>query len=76
MSGAKGFFRKKEDVCQRLTSLTDPPSKTFYSLCSQLSDGDIQGYHDAYAPRKDEMHAFNMVGGTGAFSPRKARSER
>eukprot|EP00066_Takifugu_rubripes_P022388 XP_011611654.1 PREDICTED: methyltransferase-like protein 25 [Takifugu rubripes] len=28
---------------------------------SKLSDGDIQGYHDAYAPRMDEMHAFNML---------------
>ncbi|XP_059181437.1 methyltransferase-like protein 25 [Centropristis striata] len=28
---------------------------------SKLSDGDIQDYHDTYAARKDEMHAFNML---------------
>uniref|UniRef100_A0A3Q3JUJ3 Methyltransferase domain-containing protein n=1 Tax=Monopterus albus TaxID=43700 RepID=A0A3Q3JUJ3_MONAL len=28
---------------------------------SKLSDHDIQGYHDAYRPRMDEMHAFNML---------------
>lgn len=31
------------------------------SLLPQLSDADIQGYRDAYEPRMDEMHAFNMV---------------
>lgn len=52
-----------------LASLTNPPYITFYSDSPQLSDGDIQGYHDAYAPRMDEMHAFNMVGRPDA--PRK-----
>ncbi|XP_038594442.1 methyltransferase-like protein 25 [Micropterus salmoides] len=28
---------------------------------SQLLDSDIQGYHDTYRPRMDEMHAFNML---------------
>ncbi|CAM9215570.1 unnamed protein product, partial [Lampetra planeri] len=28
---------------------------------SKLSDGDIQRYHDEYGPRRDEMHAFNML---------------
>ncbi|XP_054609656.1 methyltransferase-like protein 25 [Dunckerocampus dactyliophorus] len=28
---------------------------------SQLSDGDIQRYHDAYSPRRSEMHAFNLL---------------
>ncbi|KAM8740519.1 putative methyltransferase-like protein 25 [Acanthopagrus schlegelii] len=28
---------------------------------SQLSDGDIQEYHDTYRLRMDEMHAFNML---------------
>ncbi|KAI3366387.1 hypothetical protein L3Q82_000545 [Scortum barcoo] len=27
----------------------------------RLSDSDIQDYHDAYRPRMDEMHAFNML---------------
>lgn len=31
------------------------------SLSHQLSDSDIQDYHDTYTPRMDEMHAFNMV---------------
>lgn len=33
-------------------------------LSRQLSDGDIQDYHDAYRPRMGEMHAFNMVSKT------------
>lgn len=76
MSGAEGVFKNEEDVCQCLTSLTNPPYKTFYSLYSQLSDGDIQGYHDAYAPRMDEMHAFNMVGRPGDLSSHKTRNVR
>ncbi|XP_024139970.1 methyltransferase-like protein 25 [Oryzias melastigma] len=28
---------------------------------SELSDDDIQGYHDRYKPRMAEMHAFNML---------------
>ncbi|XP_075886253.1 putative methyltransferase-like protein 25 isoform X2 [Nelusetta ayraudi] len=28
---------------------------------SKLSDTDIQGYREAYEPRVDEMHAFNML---------------
>uniref|UniRef100_A0A665VVV1 Methyltransferase like 25 n=1 Tax=Echeneis naucrates TaxID=173247 RepID=A0A665VVV1_ECHNA len=28
---------------------------------SKLSDNDIQDYHDRYAPRMGEMHAFNML---------------
>ncbi|XP_034719309.1 methyltransferase-like protein 25 [Etheostoma cragini] len=28
---------------------------------SKLSDSDIQDYHDTYAPRRGEMHAFNML---------------
>lgn len=74
--GAEGVFKNREDVCQCLPPLTNPPYKTFYSLSSQLSDGDIQGYRDAYAPRMDEMHAFNMVGRPGALSSRKTRHVR
>ncbi|XP_068611340.1 probable methyltransferase-like protein 25 [Brachionichthys hirsutus] len=28
---------------------------------SKLSDNDVQAYHDAYSPRMEEMHAFNML---------------
>nr|XP_061815858.1 probable methyltransferase-like protein 25 [Nerophis lumbriciformis] len=28
---------------------------------SQLSDGDIRRYHDAFSPRRSEMHAFNLL---------------
>lgn len=65
---------KTRNLCHCLTSLTNLPYKTFHSLFSQLSDGNIQGYHDAYKPRMDEMHAFNMVGRPGALSPRKSRN--
>lgn len=41
------------------------PSLTFvltpYALSPQLSDSEIQDYHDTYRPRITEMHAFNMV---------------
>lgn len=36
--------------------------------CSlQLSDGDIQSYHDRYTPRMNEMIAFNMVSVIGSY---------
>lgn len=40
-----------------------PPvvTRTHDALSPQLSDSVIQGYRDAYGPRMDEMHAFNMV---------------
>ncbi|XP_008291047.1 putative methyltransferase-like protein 25 [Stegastes partitus] len=28
---------------------------------SKLSDSDIEGYHETYRARRDEMHAFNML---------------
>lgn len=31
------------------------------TLSPQLSDSDIQSYHDTYRPRMGEMHAFNLV---------------
>lgn len=45
---------------QRGRSLIHPRHSSS-SLLPQLSDADIQGYHDAYELRMDEMHAFNMV---------------
>lgn len=45
---------------QRGRSLIHPRHSSS-SLLPQLSDADIQGYRDAYEPRMDEMHAFNMV---------------
>ncbi|CAG01909.1 unnamed protein product, partial [Tetraodon nigroviridis] len=52
---------KTRAMCVSVSPHSQIPYKSFYSVSSQLSDDDIQGYHDAYAPRMDEMHAFNML---------------
>lgn len=49
-----------------LTDKDDP-----LSLFHQLSDTDIQDYHDTYRPRMGEMHAFNMVSPSFIFPEMK-----
>lgn len=63
-------------MCVSISSHSQICHIKLFTLYSQLSDGDIQGYHDAYVPRMDEMYAFNMVGRTGVLSPYKTRSVR
>lgn len=45
-------------IC-RAGCLGDSPLMMHFNL--QLSDEDIQRYHDVHAPRRPEMHAFNLV---------------
>uniref|UniRef100_H3D0C6 Methyltransferase like 25 n=1 Tax=Tetraodon nigroviridis TaxID=99883 RepID=H3D0C6_TETNG len=62
-----GFVRSEKrvgNVYSKTKSFVDYVRRALSRLeldGSKLSDDDIQGYHDAYAPRMDEMHAFNML---------------
>ncbi|XP_061570483.1 methyltransferase-like protein 25 [Cololabis saira] len=56
--------RRVGNVYSKSTSFVDYVRRALQRLeldDEKLSDSDIQAFHDTYAARKDEMHAFNML---------------